>query len=158
MPKVGFIETLEAAKAHPHYSATLEGPYRGRGVASGFWGNNSGPSSAVATVTPDGIVTLAEGSPDIGGTRATVSQQLAEVLGIPFEDVKPQIADTDSIGFTSNTGGSGVTFKPGIACITAAEDIKQQMRERASRIWEVCLLYTSPSPRDATLYRMPSSA
>jgi len=139
MPKVGFIETLEAAKAHPHYSAPLDGPYRGRGVASGFWGNNSGPSSAVATVTPDGIVTLAEGSPDIGGTRATVSQQLAETLGIPFEDVKPQIADTDSIGFTSNTGGSGVTFKTGIACITAAEDIKQQMRERASRIWEVSL-------------------
>ena len=24
--------------------------------------------------------------------------------------------------------------------------------------WEVCLLYTSPSPRDATLSRMPSSA
>ena len=23
---------------------------------------------------------------------------------------------------------------------------------------DVCLLYTSPSPRDATLYRMPSSA
>ena len=30
MPKVGFIETLEAAKAHPHYSEPLEGPYRGR--------------------------------------------------------------------------------------------------------------------------------
>ena len=25
-------------------------------------------------------------------------------------------------------------------------------------ILEYCLLYTSPSPRDATLYRMPSSA
>ena len=24
--------------------------------------------------------------------------------------------------------------------------------------WETCLLYTSPSPRDATLSRMPSSA
>ena len=24
--------------------------------------------------------------------------------------------------------------------------------------YEICLLYTSPSPRDATLYRMPSSA
>ncbi|MFB3119852.1 MAG: xanthine dehydrogenase family protein molybdopterin-binding subunit, partial [Stenotrophomonas maltophilia] len=82
MPKVGFIETLEAAKAHPHYSAKLEGPYRGRGVASGFWGNNTGPSSAIATITPDGVVTLAEGSPDIGGTRASVAQQLAEVLGI----------------------------------------------------------------------------
>ncbi len=137
MPRVGFIEVLEAAKAHPHYIAPKDGKFRGRGVASGFWGNNTGPSSAVATVTPDGIVNLAEGSPDIGGTRASVSQQLAEVLGIPIEDVHPQIVDTDSIGFTSNTGGSGVTFKTGIAAYTAAHDIRQQMIERAAKIWDV---------------------
>ncbi len=137
MPKVGFIETLEAAKAHPHYSTPLEGPYRGRGIASGFWGNNSGPSSAVALVHPDGKVSLNEGSPDIGGTRASVSQQLAEVLGISMEDISTQIGDTDSIGFTSNTGGSGVTFKTGIAAYTAGLDIKRQMVERAAKIWEV---------------------
>ena len=137
MPRVGFIETLEAAKAHPHYSAPLEGKYRGRGMASGFWGNNTGPSSAIATVNPDGTVNLAEGSPDIGGTRASVSQQLAEVLGIPVEDVHPHIADTDSIGFTSNTGGSGVTFKTGIAAYTAGQAIRQQMMGRAAKIWDV---------------------
>ncbi len=137
MPRVGFIEVLEAAKAHPHYTAPKDGKFRGRGIASGFWGNNTGPSAAVATVTPDGIVNLAEGSPDIGGTRASVSQQLAEVLGIPIEDVHPQIADTDSIGFTSNTGGSGVTFKTGIAAYTAAHDIRQQMIDRAAKIWDV---------------------
>ena len=137
MPKVGFVETLEAAKAHPHWSAPISGPYRGRGVASGFWGNNTGPSSAVALVQPDGTVSLTEGSPDIGGTRASVAQQLAEVLGIAVEDVNPQIADTDSIGFTSNTGGSGVTFKTGLAAYTAAQDIKQQMMARAAKIWEV---------------------
>jgi CO/xanthine dehydrogenase Mo-binding subunit len=137
MPRVGFIETLEAAKAHPHYSEPLEGPYRGRGVASGFWGNNTGPSSAVALVQPDGKISLTEGSPDIGGTRSSVSQQMAEVLGIPVEDINPNIGDTDSIGFTSNTGGSGVTFKTGFACYTAAQDIKQQMIERAAKLWEV---------------------
>ena len=137
MPRVGFIETLEAAKAHPHYSEPLEGPYRGRGIASGFWGNNTGPSSAVALVQPDGKISLTEGSPDIGGTRSSVSQQMAEVLGIPVEDINPHIGDTDSIGFTSNTGGSGVTFKTGFACYTAAQDIKQQMMERAAKLWEV---------------------
>ena len=30
--------------------------------------------------------------------------------------------------------------------------------ERALRVLDGCLLYTSPSPRDATLSRMPSSA
>ena len=136
-PKVGYIETLEATKAHPHYSAPKDGKRRGRGVASGFWGNNTGPSAAVALVNPDGTVTLTEGSPDIGGTRASVSQQLAEVLGIAVEDVRPQIGDTDSIGFTSNTGGSSVTFKTGFAAYTAAQDVKQQMIARAARIWEV---------------------
>ena len=136
-PKVGYVETLEATKAHPHYAAPKDGKKRGRGVASGFWGNNTGPSAAVALVNPDGTVTLTEGSPDIGGTRASVSQQLAEVLGIPVEDVNPQIGDTDSIGFTSNTGGSSVTFKTGYAAYTAAQDIRQQMIARAARIWEV---------------------
>ncbi|HEU0020132.1 MAG TPA: xanthine dehydrogenase family protein molybdopterin-binding subunit [Dehalococcoidia bacterium] len=137
MPKVGFIEVLEAAKAHPHYNSPLGGKYRGRGVASGYWGNNTGPSSAIALVMPDGAVSLTEGSPDIGGSRAAVAQQFAEVLGIPFADVHPKIGDTDSIGFTSNTGGSGVAFKTGIAAITAAQSIKQQMVQRAARIWDV---------------------
>ena len=29
---------------------------------------------------------------------------------------------------------------------------------KASRLFEICLLYTSPSPRDRQKYRMPSSA
>jgi xanthine dehydrogenase molybdenum-binding subunit len=136
MPRVGFVETLQAARDHDHYRSKLKGLYRGRGVASGFWGNGSGPSCAVATVNPDGSVNLAQGSPDVGGTRTSVAQQLAETLQIPVERVRPQIADTDSIGFTSNTGGSGVTFKTGIAAHEAALGLKQQMTQRAALLWE----------------------
>jgi CO/xanthine dehydrogenase Mo-binding subunit len=135
--RIGYLETLEAAKGHPHYSAPLEGPNRGRGVASGFWFNGTGPSSAIASVNPDGTVSLVEGSPDIGGTRVAVAQQLAEVLGIPVENVKPSVADTDSIGYTSTTGGSGVAFKTGWACYEAAQDVKRQMIERAAKIWQI---------------------
>jgi xanthine dehydrogenase molybdenum-binding subunit len=134
-PRVGFVDTLQAAQAHPHYAAPLHGPYRGRGVASGFWRNNTGPSSAIALVHNDGTVKLIEGSPDIGGTRASVSQQFAEVLGIPLEDINPAVGDTDSIGFTSVTGGSGVTFKTGWAAHQAATEIRHKMRERAAKIW-----------------------
>ena len=35
------------------------------------------------------------------------------------------------------------------------EDVAQ---ESGTNLGETCLLYTSPSPRDATLSRMPSSA
>jgi CO/xanthine dehydrogenase Mo-binding subunit len=138
-PKVGFKETVDAIKNHPHYSAPLEGKHRGRGVASGFWFNGTGPATAMATVNPDGTVNLIEGSADIGGTRTTSAMQFAETLGIAVEDVKPQVGDTDTIGFTSNTGGSGVTFKTGMACHEAALDIKSQIIQRGAKIWDVTI-------------------
>ena len=140
-PKVGYIETLQALKDHPHNHAPLDGQsdgkLRGRGLASGFWGNNTGPASAVVVVNSDGSVSLTEGSPDIGGSRAAVSQHLAEVLSISMEDIKPQVGDTDSIGFTSNTGGSSATFKSGWAAYEAGQDVKRQMIERAAKIWDI---------------------
>ena len=136
-PRIGYLETVQAAKDHEHYSAPLEGPNRGRGVASGFWFNGSGPSSATASVNSDGIVSLVEGSPDIGGTRVAVAMQLAEVLGIPVEDVRPTVGDTDSVGYTSQSAGSAVAFKTGWACYEAAQDVKRQMIQRAATIWDV---------------------
>ena len=134
---IGNLETVQAAMEHPHWSAPLEGPNRGRGVASGYWFNATGPASATASVNSDGTVSLIEGSPDIGGSRVAVSMQLAEVLGIAAEDVRPVVGDTDSVGYTSLTGGSSVAFKTGWACYEAAVDIKQQLVERAARIWDV---------------------
>ena len=136
-PRIGYLETVQAAKEHEHYAAPISGPNRGRGIASGFWFNGGGPSSATASVNSDGSVSLVEGSPDIGGSRVAVAMQLAEVLSIPVEDVRPAVGDTDSVGYTSPTGGSGVAFKTGWACYEAAQDIKQQMMARAARIWDV---------------------
>jgi CO/xanthine dehydrogenase Mo-binding subunit len=79
---------------------------------------------------------LVEGSVDIGGTRTSVAQQLAEALGIPVEDVYPEVVDTDSIGYTSLTAGSSVTFKTGWAAYQAAQDVKAQLVERAAFMWE----------------------
>ena len=137
LPRIGYIETLEAAKAHPHYNTPLEGPNRGRGVATGYWHNNTGPASATVSVNPDGTVSLVEGSVDIGGSRAAAAMHVAEVLGLAYAEVKPTIGDTESVGFTSQTGGSSATFKTGWACYEAASDVKRQMIERAAKIWEV---------------------
>ena len=135
--KIGLVETLEAARNHPHYSSDLNESGKGRGIASGAWFNGSGPASAVASVNADGTVSLVEGSPDIGGSRAAMAMQVADVLGLEAEDVKPSIGDTDSIGYSSGAGGSGVSFKTGTACVEAAYDIKEQMMDRAARIWDV---------------------
>ena len=136
-PKIGCIEVLEAMKDHPHYKAAIEGPNRGRGVAVGYWFNVGLESSAAISVNSDGTVILVEGSPDIGGTRTSLSMQAAEVLGIAAEDVKPTVVDTDSIGYTAVTGGSRVTFATGWAVYEAANDVKRQLIDRAALIWDV---------------------
>lgn len=135
-PVIGLVETLETAKAHPHYSAPLEGPNRGRGVGCGFWMNAGLKSSVTAHVNGDGTVTLVEGSTDIGGTRTSIAMQLAETLGITAEEVVPRVVDTDSVGYTDVTGGSRTTFATGWAAHDAAIDIIKQMSARAAGFWK----------------------
>ena len=60
-----------------------------------------------------------------------MAMHVAEVLGIPAHDVRPAIVDTDSIGYSSGAGGSGVTFKMGTACYEAAQDVVSQHLERS---------------------------
>ena len=136
-PVIGNVECLEAAKQSTQYKTELKGPYRGRGVASGFWFNIGFQSSCSISVNADGTISLVEGSTDIGGTRASIAMQAAEVLGIAAEDVHPTVADTDSIGYTAMTGGSRTTFATGWAAYETAQDIKRQMIERAAFIWDV---------------------
>ena len=136
-PRIGNIETVEAAKAHEHYNTPLDGKYRGRGVASGFWFNIGLKSSVSLNVNSDGTVNLIEGSTDIGGTRTSIAMQAAEVLGISAEDINPYVVDTDSVGYTGVTGGSRTTFATGYAAIEAANDVVRQMKTFAADLWEV---------------------
>jgi CO/xanthine dehydrogenase Mo-binding subunit len=134
--RIGCIEVLEAMKNHPHYTAPLPGPNCGRGTAVGFWFNVGLPSSCTISVNADGTVNLVEGSTDIGGTRTSIAMQAAEVLGIPAENVRPTVVDTDSVGFTAVTGGSRTTFATGWAAYEAAQDVVRQMKDRAAKLWE----------------------
>ena len=136
-PRIGCLETTEAARDCEHYQTPLEGPNRGRGVASGYWVNAGLTSSVTARLNGDGTVTLQEGSTDIGGTRTSIAMQLAEVLGIPVEDVIPSVADTDSVGYTEVTGGSRVTFATGWAAYNAGQAIRSQLIEQAAEVWKV---------------------
>jgi len=136
-PVIGHVECLEAAKDSAQYKTELKGPYQGRGIASGFWFNIGFQSSCSIAVNADGTISLVEGSTDIGGTRASIAMQAAEVLGIAAEDVHPTVGDTDSVGYTAMTGGSRTTFATGWAAYETAQDIKKQMIERAASIWDV---------------------
>ena len=118
--RIGCLETLQAAREHPHYRAPLEGPNRGRGVAAGVCFNAGGPACAVVSLNQDGTVSLVEGSADLAGGRTAAAMHVAEVLGIPAEDVHPSVGDTDSIGFTGFSAGSSAVYKTGWACYNAA--------------------------------------
>ena len=133
----GCKEVEEAMMAHPHFSAPLGGPNRGRGIAVGFRWQGGQTSSATINVNNSGTINLITGSVDIGGTRTAVAMQAAETLGLTSEDVFPTVADTDAVGFTANTGGSRTAFDTGLAAIAAAEEVKKVMASRAALIWEV---------------------
>jgi len=134
--RIGLVEALEAAKASEHYRSPPR-PGTARGVAAGFWFNVGADSSAAAHVGEDGTVTVISGNPDIGGSRAALAMMAAEELGIPYDKVRPIIADTASIGFNFVTGGSRVTFANGLAIINSVREVIAECRRRAAKLWEV---------------------
>jgi CO/xanthine dehydrogenase Mo-binding subunit len=133
---IGNREVMQAVMDHPHYRSELTGENRGRGVSMGFWGNAAGETSSSASVNADGSVSLVLGSVDIGGTRASIAMQLAESLGLKATDIHPKVVDTDTVGFTGNTGGSRTTYAGGWAAHNLANQIREKMVGRAAKIWE----------------------
>jgi CO/xanthine dehydrogenase Mo-binding subunit len=132
----GYIETVEALQNHPAYQVKL-GPNQGRGVASGYWFNGGGESSATLQINADGTVLIATGSPDIGGSRASMAIMTAETLGVDYNQVRAIVADTASVGYTHVTGGSRVTFATGTAVVNATKTAIKILCERAAMIWGV---------------------
>ncbi|MCW5744580.1 MAG: xanthine dehydrogenase family protein molybdopterin-binding subunit [Alphaproteobacteria bacterium] len=135
-PVIGYEETIRSALSHPHYKAPL-GPNQGRGVASGFWFNAGGESSAQVNINEDGTVVVVTGHPDIGGSRASTANITAELLGIDYNQVQVLIGDTSSIGFSNLTGGSRVTYASAMVVTQATEKVITTLRERAAKIWKI---------------------
>jgi len=133
---IGMQETIATAQATEHYKIPLA-PNQGRGVATGFWFNIGGESCAGIRINEDGSVSLTEGSPDIGGSRASMAIMAAETLGIDVNKVKPSVVDTDATGYAFVTGGSRVTFATGMAVVDASKAAIDEMRARAAMIWDV---------------------
>ena len=134
--RIGLIDCLESARKHPHYRAPL-GPHQGRGIAAGFWFNFGGQTCVSLNVNIDGTVALSVGTPDIGGSRASMCLMAAEELGIPYDKVRAIVADTSSLGYNDISEGSRVTFSTGLATISAARDAVTKLCARAAKIWGI---------------------
>src|SRR5262249_2597062 len=121
---------------HPGYTAPL-GKNQGRGTASGYWFNGGGESSATMHVNEDGTVVVATGSPDIGGSRASVAILAAQTPRVEYERVRPHLGDTATVGDRNVPGGSGVTFATGMAVVDATKKLIQELCVRAAKMWDV---------------------
>ncbi|MBD3647867.1 MAG: xanthine dehydrogenase family protein molybdopterin-binding subunit, partial [Pseudomonadales bacterium] len=133
---IGIEKTLEAVRDHPHRKAKL-GKNQGRGIACGFWFNIGGQTCTDINIGTDGTVSLALGTVDVGGSRASLAMIAAEELGIPYEQVKPHVADTSSLGHNDMTEGSRGTFSSGMATILAARNAIEVLKERAAKMWDI---------------------
>jgi CO/xanthine dehydrogenase Mo-binding subunit len=151
--EIGLIPTLQEAKNHPHWKAPVK-PGQARSMACGFWFNFGGQTCVSLNINVDGTCTLAVGTPDIGGSRASMSLMAAEELGIPYESVRTIVADTSSLGYNDVTDGSRTTFASGMATIFAARDAIKKLCGRAAKMWGI--------PEDAVVwekgYARPSGA
>ena len=134
--RIGFVECLEAIRDHPHYRAPI-GPNQGRGVAAGYWFNIGEASSATVNLNEDGTATVVTGSPDIGGSRASMALMAAEELGIDVYDIQPVVGDTEAVGFTDITEGSRATFATGMAVVNACRTMVTELRARAAKMMGV---------------------
>ncbi|SFO65613.1 xanthine dehydrogenase, molybdenum binding subunit apoprotein [Mesorhizobium sp. NFR06] len=133
---IGIGPTLEAVKNHPHMKAPLKA-YQGRGMACGFWFNFGGQTCTDLNIGMDGSVSLAVGTVDVGGSRASLSLVAAEELGIDYAQVKAIVADTSSLGYNDMTDGSRGTFSSSMATISAARNAIKVLKDRAAQMWDI---------------------
>lgn len=110
---------------------------RGRGIAAVNYptGMNLGgdPSQALIHSTPTGAFMITLSSVDLGQGLRTVMQQIgAEALGVPFETVHVDTADSDTGPHCMGTFASRATHRVGNAIINAANEAKEALFEVAA--------------------------
>jgi CO/xanthine dehydrogenase Mo-binding subunit len=128
-------EVLEAAAEASNWKSFKKSPRIGRGVALSYRNVGIGDANARLSIGRNGTVSLLITYADTGtGAHTILCQMIAEVLGIPFNQVKLEVGTTDSFRSESGTGASRVTFVLGQAVLNGADKLKTLLRQRAARM------------------------
>jgi probable selenate reductase molybdenum-binding subunit len=121
-----------------HSTATLR---RGVGMAALMQGSSIPEidmASAYLKMNEDGGFNLMVGATDLGtGSDTILAQIAAETLGTDSRTIHVYSSDTDLTPFDVGAYASSTTYLTGAAVIKAAEDVRQQVLEVASRLLEV---------------------
>jgi CO/xanthine dehydrogenase Mo-binding subunit len=135
----GFREVLDAVAQRLRSPRIRSGHLaRGVGVAVGMKAVLT-PSTSLAIVHlyGDGSAAVATSTVEMGqGAETLLSQIVATELGVPLHRVHVLHPDTDVTPFDTLTAGSRSTFHMGNAVRRAAQDVGQQLLDRAARLLE----------------------
>lgn len=115
---------------------------RGTGMAAVNYptGMNLGgdPSQALIHATTSGSFVVTLSATDLGqGLRTVIGQIAAETLGVPFDQVVVDTADTDTGPHDMGTFASRATHRVGNAVIAAAAEARQSLLDVAAEELEV---------------------
>ncbi|RJR41539.1 MAG: hypothetical protein C4576_17695 [Desulfobacteraceae bacterium] len=137
----GLPRCIEKSATEIKWKESRKGRPSGRGIGFSCASHPSGPrlgghfgSSVMLKLVEDGKVIVTHGGTEIGqGCNTVFCQMVAEVLGLPIEDVEQGVSDSDTTIFDSGMFGDRCTFWDGNAAILAAKDLKKQLAEIAAR-------------------------
>ena len=86
----------------------------------------------------DGSFNVLVGATDLGtGSDTVLGQMAAEVLGVPLTDILMYSSDTDMTPFDVGAYASSTTYISGTAVKKAAEQVADQIRQRAALMLEL---------------------
>jgi CO/xanthine dehydrogenase Mo-binding subunit len=135
---VGLEECLRRAAAAIDWSHRKPGPWRGKGLACGWWTTTGGSSGVYVKINPDGTVALNTGAAEIGTAALTgAAQVLAEELGVDLADIRVVSADTFATPFDFGAQGSRTAFAVGNACRAAVAELKRTIFPQAAALLSV---------------------
>jgi putative selenate reductase molybdopterin-binding subunit len=108
---------------------------RGLGVAICMHGTaipDLDMGGASIKINDDGSFNVLVGATDLGtGSDTVLAQIAAEVLGVPVSDIIIYSSDTDMTPFDTGAYASSTTYISGTAVKKAAEQVREQIKERA---------------------------
>ena len=135
-PSIGLTTILDAVGKHDCWTAPLgEGAFpRGRGLALGYWRGTSMTSACHISIVGDGRPMVTMGSADISGTRTTMAQVTAEQFELEIGDVRVEMGDTKSSGYSDGAAGSRLARTMAAAVVEASDKALTELRARAARL------------------------
>jgi CO/xanthine dehydrogenase Mo-binding subunit len=137
-------ETTDKALASLGEKSSVSGEIKiGHGIASGMTSYGRmvflhDTSRSHVSVEMDGSVTIRAGVQDIGGGQASsLCQIVAEILGVPLEDIKIYIADTALTPLAGTTTATRQLYMSGNATLMAAQEVRKTLLKKAGEMLQV---------------------